>query len=335
MSTNKHAYIRYQALDKCFSNPGRRYGIDDLIEACNKAIYEFSGIENGIKRRQLYDDIAFMESDMGWNIELEKYKDGRKVFYRYKDRNFSIKNQPVNEAEANQLKEALLTLNRFKGLPQFEWVDEIVTRLESSFDLIASDKQVIEFDQNMFLKGKEWITELYHGIVNEKVFEIRYQPFNATEPSNIIFHPYYLKQYNNRWFVFGWQSELNKIANLGLDRIENIEEKNFPYIQSEIDFTDYFDDVVGVTVYEDAPVEKIVLKIDNSLWPYIKTKPIHGSQKLLETNENYTVVQLNVQINYELISVLFSYGESIEILEPDILIDKIKHKIEKLKNNYI
>ena len=108
LATNKHAQIRYNTLDKCFRNTGRKYSIDDLVEACNVAICEFTGKEEGIKKRQLYDDIRYMESEQGWAIELEKTKDGRKVFYRYEDPNFSISNKPINETEANQLKEALL-----------------------------------------------------------------------------------------------------------------------------------------------------------------------------------------------------------------------------------
>ena len=57
MATNKHAIIRYQTLDKCFRNPGRIYYIEDLVEACNDAINEYSGIEDGLKRRQLLEDI--------------------------------------------------------------------------------------------------------------------------------------------------------------------------------------------------------------------------------------------------------------------------------------
>lgn len=71
MSTNKHAIIRYQTLDKCFRNTGRKYAIDDLVEACNQSIYDFNGKDDGIKKRQLYDDIRFMESEQGWGIELE------------------------------------------------------------------------------------------------------------------------------------------------------------------------------------------------------------------------------------------------------------------------
>lgn len=61
MATNKHATIRYHALDRCFSNYGRKFFIEDLIIACNEAIYEFAGVEDGVKRRQVFDDITFME----------------------------------------------------------------------------------------------------------------------------------------------------------------------------------------------------------------------------------------------------------------------------------
>jgi len=101
MATNKHAIIRYQTLDKCFRNPGRRYYIDDLVEACNQAIYEFAGIEDGIKKRQIFEDIKFMESEQGWNVHLEHSREKHKVFYHYADRSFSINKQPLNETEEN------------------------------------------------------------------------------------------------------------------------------------------------------------------------------------------------------------------------------------------
>lgn len=68
MATNKNATIRYHALDRCFSNYRRKFFIEDLVDACNISIYEFSGIEEGVKRRQVFDDITFMESEQGWSI---------------------------------------------------------------------------------------------------------------------------------------------------------------------------------------------------------------------------------------------------------------------------
>ena len=61
MSTNKHATIRYNTLDTCFANRGRKFFMDDLVEACNYSIYEFSGQLEGVKKRQIYDDIRFMK----------------------------------------------------------------------------------------------------------------------------------------------------------------------------------------------------------------------------------------------------------------------------------
>jgi hypothetical protein len=135
MATNKHATIRYHALDRCFSNYGRKFFIEDLIIACNEAIYEFGGIEDGVKRRQVFDDITFMESEQGWSIPLERFKEGKRVFYRYSDKSFSIKNHGINQAEAEQLKETLTILTRFKGMPQFEWIEEMQIRLEDTFKL--------------------------------------------------------------------------------------------------------------------------------------------------------------------------------------------------------
>ena len=128
-------------------------------------MYEFTGTEIGIKKRQIFEDIKFMESAAGYSIDLLRLKDGKKVYYRYLDTNFSINSQPLNEAEANQLKEALFTLGRFKGLPQFNWIGELTTRLESSFSLIPNKKEVIHFEQNEYLKGLDFNRNIsFNGI---------------------------------------------------------------------------------------------------------------------------------------------------------------------------
>src|SRR5690554_6459792 len=103
MPTNKHAIIRYQALDKCFRNTGRKYFIDDLVEACSQAIYEYDDIQEGVKKRQVQNDIIFMESENGYKAEIERHKAGKKVFYRYADPKFTINKPELNEEEVKQL----------------------------------------------------------------------------------------------------------------------------------------------------------------------------------------------------------------------------------------
>jgi len=336
MPTNKNATIRYHALDQCFSNIGRNYYIEDLIEACNRAIYEFTGNREGIKRRQVFDDIKFMQSEQGWSIPLEHIKDGRRVYYRYAEKSFSIKNQPINETELTQLRETLLILNRFKGLPQFEWMEEMLIRMESSFNIKGNLKPYVGFEQNIYLKGLNFFSELFNSIQYKKVIQIQYKSFQQTIPTTINLSPYYLKQYNSRWFLFGYNIELRCLSNLALDRIISIKETDKDFVENEeIDFEEYFEDVIGVTVKEEQKPVSIILQISKKLWPYIETKPIHGSQKIKERTDEYVLIELSLQINYELVAMIFSLGEEVKVVVPDELIKIIKDKGESLLKNYI
>jgi len=334
MATNKHAIIRYQALDRCFSNTMRKYFIDDLIDACNKAIFQFSGNEIGIKRRQVLEDIKFMESPQGWNISLNRLREGHRVYYRYENQQYSINNQQLNEAEQLQLKEALLTLSRFKGLPQFEWVSEITTRLDAGFGLSSTNKKIIEFEQNCYLKGLEFITPIYFAIINKQVLSIKYKSFKSELIQTIVLHPYFLKQYNSRWYLYG-TNDLNKfLLNLALDRISSINESRIAYIANDtIDFNEYFDNIIGVTIINDAAIEKVELVISNDLYPYIETKPVHGSQKVKVKESTHAILTLELIPNYELESLILSHGEKIQVKAPQSLKEKIKERLNKAVNN--
>nr|WP_294897183.1 WYL domain-containing protein [uncultured Pedobacter sp.] len=333
MATNKHAQIRYLALDKCFSNFGRKFNIDDLVEACNVAIYDFTGKQEGIKKRQVYDDITFMESEQGYKIDLKRIKEGRKTYFQYSDKAYTINNSPLNQVEANQIKEVLMTLSRFKGMPQFEWIEGISEKLKSIS--LLNETKIIDFEQNQFLKGLGYITPLFNAIFNKRVLKITYLSFITKENTVLLIHPYFLKQYNLRWFLFGYNEDYDNISNLALDRIIKLTEVDITYHQNtNIDFDEYFEDIIGVTVPENTKLSRIVIKVKKDLWPYIKTKPIHGSQKVLEIQESCSILELNLFINYEFISLLLSHGDRVQVLEPNILIDKIKGIAENLLKVY-
>ena len=328
MATNKHAIIRYQALDKCFRNTGKRYFIEDLIETCNKAIYDFTGEQDGVKKRQVYEDIKFMESDSGFSINLERKKDSKRTFYFYSDQNFSINSHPINETEANQLKEALVTLDRFKGLPQFKWIEELKARLDSEFELNTNTKEVIQFDQNQYLKGLEFITPIYNALVYKKLLKIEYKGFKQEKAETSIVSPQLLKQFNNRWFLFTYSEQIIHLTNFALDRIIGIEETTGAYIDSEIDFSEYFEDIIGVSVPE-TKTQKVILNFSNDLLPYIKSKPLHGSQRFIDGN-----IELEVKHNYELESKILSFGEKVRVLNPESLKEILKERINKMINNF-
>jgi len=335
MGNTKNATLRYHTLDRCFRNPGKRYYIEDLVDACNESLWEFDPDCDGIKKRQLYNDIIFMESPQGFSIPLEKLKDGKRFYYRYEDSNFSISNQPINELEAEQLKSAMLVLSRFKGLPQFGWVNELLPKLDQTFKLSHQSQEIISFDNNEFLMGKEHISALFNAILYKQALKISYQSFKSDEPNSIIFHPYHLKQFNNRWFLFGLQNDYKNLTNLALDRIKSIEHSKEKYLpNNEINFEEYFEDIIGVTKNEGQVLSKIVLLANSTLSPYIKTKPLHGSQTKIEDNDDGYKFSIEVIPNFELEKLIMSYGEDIKVIEPKDFKQKIKERLINNLNSY-
>lgn len=337
MATNKHAQIRYQVLNKCFSNFQRRFYIEDLIEACNMAIYEYDGKEEGVKRRQIFYDIDFMESEVGWAIPLIRHKDGKRIYYRYSDKNFSINKHIISETEANQLRDTLMFLSKFQGMPQFEWIYEIIIRIQAQFNLTETETETeniyVSFEQNPYLSGLQYFSILFNAIQNKTVIKIKYKGFKQIESQYFNIHPYYLKQYNNRWFLLGWNEEFNEISNLAFDRIIDIEEIKKQYRNNDLDFSEYFEDVIGVTITKE-PVEEIIIKIESNLWPYIESKPIHGSQTVIEKTDKNVLIKLKVQINYELVSLLLSYGAELIVIKPEVLRNRITAILDKSSKDY-
>jgi len=336
MATNKNALIRYKVLDNCFRNPGKRYFIDDLIAECESVLLEIDPESNGISRRQIFEDIAFMESKEGWSIELDKLREGKKVYYRYADMSFSINNMPLNEVEINQLKAAVDILSQFKGMPQFEWVNELLPKLQQG---IASDEvaaTIMEFDSNQYLKGIEHLGPLHNAIYYKKVLTISYQPFENDAPFNVVLHPYFLKQYNNRWFLFGYNPEKEKYDwNMAIDRIVSMKETKEKYHKNnKIDWQEYFEDIIGVTKPVDAEPEKVVLQFTGRTGNYMETKPLHGSQKSNWIDDNILEVTLDVIINYELERLVLSYADSVIVKQPKVLVDKLNMRLKSALQNY-
>lgn len=327
MPINKNANIRYRTLDRCFRDTHRKYFVDDLIDACNEALLSYN-IDGGVKRRQIFDDIRFMESDAGYAIELDKLRDGKRVYYRYHDPHFSINQQPLSQAEAAQLQQAVITLTRFRGLPQYEWIEEVITTLEQRFNLGGKSQSLVCFEQNPLLRGLQHLGPLIDAATAHKVVKINYHTYkNGGRDIDFTIHPYYLKQYNNRWFLFGRNHGTGQVTVVALDRIITVEPtSDIDYIASEIDFDHYFDTIVGVTVPDDPTVKTIVFRTTEKRYPYIVSKPLHRSQRIVDRKQ--CILQIEVAPNFELEQKLLSFGADIEVLAPAHFRDQIKQKVQ-------
>nr|WP_315398317.1 WYL domain-containing protein [uncultured Sphingobacterium sp.] len=331
MATNKHAIIRYEALDRCFSNKGRKFFIDDLILYITQAIKDYSGSETSISRRQIFNDIDFMRSEAGFRAPIESYKEGRKTYYRYSDSSYSLAIQQINPVEADLLKTALDMLGRFKGLPKFDFIQELSLKLKKSFQLEELGDYIL-FDQNEYLKNLDLLGSLLNHIQNKQTLQLSYKSFNQEKEKSFIIHPYFLKQYNKRWFLFGQCEGYDNWTNLPLDRITKfIELENIKYIEPTESPTNYFEDLIGVSKPNDVQPQLIQIKIIKALWPYIDSKPLHPSQKVINKTAEHTTIQLELIPNYEFYSHILGFGPSLEILSP---VDVRNAIGQKLKDSY-
>ena len=334
MATNKNAIIRYYALDRCFQNIHRRYYIEDLIDACNSAICQYTGREEGVHRHQVYNDILFMEEH--WDIPLQRIKDGKRVYFRYSNPAFTIHDTLLSDDDVMKVESAFSLLHCFEGLPNFEWVAEIDARFRTMFRFGENQQtSIVSFEHNPYIRGLNFFPQVFNAIVNKQSIKIDYRKFDQSEVHIFVVHPYYLKQYSSRWYLLSLNDKHQSIFTLALDRFVSVAPADIPYIPNQdISLSDYFFDAIGITVPAEKKVETIRLRISSSQMPYVKTRPIHGSQKILEEHEDYSIIEIQVYDTYELKSIILSFGEKIEVLSPESLRVEVAGIVRQMNERY-
>ena len=334
MPVNRNALIRYKTIDNCLRNRYRKWTLDDLIDACSDALYEFEGIDKGVSRRTVQMDIQMMRSEkLGYSAPIVITD---RKFYTYEDSDYSITNIPLTDQDLGKLSEVADILRQFKGFTHFQELSGMVEKLEDKIHVSKTKgRPVIHLETNDNLKGLDFIDPLFQSITHRKTINVTYQSFKARKPSAFVFHPVLLKEYRNRWFLLGKRKPDSPFMLLALDRILEIAQSDVPLMEYDESYiSTYFMDVVGVSVSEGAPVREVKLFIDHSNAPYVLTKPIHRSQKLIERNDQGIIVSINVQLNFELERELLGFGERLKVLSPPRLRSLVREKLQHASDLY-
>ncbi len=329
MPVDKQVLLRYQVLNKCFRNQFREYTLDDLVEECNKVLREQDRPE--VSKRTIQNDIATLETE--YDIELDRnLRQGRKRLYRYADADYTLPLFRINDEERHKIHDAIHVLSQFEGEPLYDWARIILMQIEGGlFDENASP--VVSFQTNLDLKGLDHFGQLLQAIIAKRVLKLSYTPYGKPQITATVY-PYYLKEYNDRWYLIAQVRGYGTFAHYALDRIDSFRELALPYKEPETEFDEYFDDVVGVTVPEGDP-ENIILKVSKPRFEYIRTKPLHLTQRIREENDDFAVVTINVKVNKELESLLLSYGDSLEVLAPESIRKKMAQTTQAMHQKYL
>ena len=339
MPNNKNALIRYKYLDELLSDRHHYYDIHDLTEMCNERLYEDGFPE--VTQRCIEKDIVFMQ-EAPFNAEIERFRKGSKNCIRYAKSSFSIFHKELSDEECNLIREVLNTIGQFNGIANFEWLDSLKVGLG-----LKERPKIIWFSNNPHLQNSNLLGVLFDYISNKVVVKLEYHRFKDNIRKEFVIHPYLLKQYNDRWYVIGATDVENKILTFAMDRIDKVTalpEKK--YCECQEDLTERFSDIVGVTLYDNRTVERILFWTSEQAKEYVKTKPIHESQILYknereqELRERYPKLKggyffsIDCIPNYELVRELSSFGKELIVLSPESIMKQVFERAALLCEAY-
>ncbi len=190
----------------------------------------------------------------------------------------------------------------------------------------------IDFDRNKQIISERILENLIQAIFDKQKILFEYQNFRRDETKKYDFQPYLLKQYQNRWYVFGTING-DEFRTFGLDRIQKLEVLNQTFKPISKKPKEYFDDVVGM-IYSTSEKEKVVLSYTPLQGKYIKSQPLHASQRIILETEDELQIELNVRVNYELEEQILKQGEKVKVIAPESLKQLIKERLLKTLGNY-
>ncbi len=330
MPLTKNAQLRIEVIDEIFRGINR-YNFDDLLKKVNAVLLR-SGTP-AIGEKTLYNDLKYLREEKGAPIHRPNASDDK---YYYTEK-FSIKTPLLDFEEIEYLKQVSLILRRLSPAHSGDEFNQIIAKLDNTVHTVSDQGQsIIEIEAHTQSSGIHWYNTLFYAIKDKSPLRLSYKPYHKEEAREFIFHPYLLKQYRSRWFLFGREGNKEYIANLALDRIASIKNSAAPFKENDLfSAEDYFNHLIGVSKPRDGEIKDITLRVEAKSVPYILSKPIH---KLQETVKNYKngdiLVNIPLYINYELISTILGYQNSVEVVGPKELRQEVLEILKKGVKKY-
>lgn len=239
----------------------------------------------------------------------------------------------VDTAEAD---EVLAYLNQvYQKIPKaaFLELDKVFLALENRIRTAdAQGDPRLQFEKVAYV-GQDYVTILFDFIQKQRTIRFDYQPFRGTGGERTVF-PVFLKEYNHRWFLIGYDRAVNRYQNYALDRIGSRPRLSDwrPQVAELPDPTTYFQSLIGVSL--EGELTLVTLRVRTPRANYIKTKPWHPSQTELVETDEWVDFQWNVLLNRELKARILELGADVEVLAPRVLREEIGSILKTVASRY-
>lgn len=261
------------------------------------------GLQIGFSKRTLQRDIKEISNIFGIDIEYSKSEKGYFI------------SQSENE-----------NMNFQRMMEAFE----IFNSLNMAHDL----KPFIHLEKRK-PQGTENLYGLLHAIKNKFQIKFTYQKFWEEEPSKRIAEPYALKEFKSRWYIMAKDMKDNHIKSFALDRLTNLEitTLHFQY-NTNYNIEQNYRYCFGIISPNEEEPQDIILSFEPFQGKYIKTLPLHETQKVLVDNDDELKIKLKLYLTHDLLMELLSFGDNVKVIEPKTLADEIKQAHEMAFKQY-
>lgn len=379
MPINRNESTRHRILDQLLRESARNpMTIHEIVEALNERLesdWNSKAPFTPIAPRTVQEDIRTMRKNYGVDIQVNGR---RNATYTYPDPYTSIHHQGLRPEEAQDVRHALLQLIRFVSHEQFRFLTHgdnggALGHLFRMFlpeedsrmvDLLDSDETRVLFDSSIEeYIGNQWLVPLIEASAEQTILRVKYKPFSGVE-SEFDFHPYILKQYNNRWYCYGHDPEPHRVLasghkvafehkHIALDRIvavrslrkKELEERaqyrprRDKFIKSTIDWEGReFSQRIGVSgaLRSEEKTSDVKIKFTARQFGYERTKPLHHSFRVDTQHRDKSVTcRYRLQPNVEFIQRLCALRDQAEVIEPQWLREEVAATVNSMAQLYL
>jgi predicted DNA-binding transcriptional regulator YafY len=217
--------------------------------------------------------------------------------------------------------------------------DELSMRILEIFEMLNSLKlsnsltQYIHFEKRK-PHGMEHFYPLLQAIKKRFVIHLRYQKFWEDNVSERELEGYVLKEFKGRWYLVAKDQHDGYIKTYGLDRIVSFEVSRKKFVSANFDVVNFFKYCFGIINPAEAKPPKIILSFTPEQGKYIKSFPLHDSQKILFDNDEELRIELNLHPTFDFTMELLSHGEDVEVVSPARLRREIQQRYSKALSLY-
>lgn len=183
--------------------------------------------------------------------------------------------------------------------------------------------------------GHRFLIPLIEAMRDKKCVRISYRSFRSPETREIMLTPFCVKVFNRRWYLLA-KNELNREPHFyALERIEEMVTTDDTYcLPVDFDAEAYFANRYGISAAPEDKQECVRLRVKARQVPYLRTLPIHSSQREVETADDASIFELFIIPNYELKQELYKYMSGIEVLSPKWLREEMAKELSKTVKMY-